>query len=45
VCRYILGDGRDREGDELANGVYFYKVAMSVNGKSEEVIQKFAIVK
>jgi hypothetical protein len=38
-------DGRDRDGDELANGVYFYKVVMSVNGKTEEVIQKLAIVK
>ena len=38
-------DGRDRDGDELANGVYFYKVMMTVNGKSEEVIQKLAIVK
>ncbi len=35
-------DGRDREGDELANGVYFYKIIMNVGGKSEEVIQKLA---
>ena len=41
----VSWDGRDRDGDELANGVYFYKVAMTVNGKSEEVIQKLAIVK
>jgi hypothetical protein len=38
-------DGRDRDGDELANGVYFYKIVMSVGGKTQEVIQKLAIVK
>ena len=38
-------DGRDRDGDELANGVYFYKIVMNVDGKSEEVVQKLAIVK
>ena len=41
----VAWDGRDRDGDELANGVYFYKIAMSVDGKSQEVIQKLAIVK
>jgi hypothetical protein len=29
----------------LANGVYLYKIVMSIDGKSEEVIQKLAIVK
>jgi hypothetical protein len=38
-------DGRDREGDEVANGVYFYKVLMTVGGKTEEVIQKLAKVR
>ena len=38
-------DGRDREGDELANGVYFYKIAMDVGGKTQEVIQKLAKVR
>ncbi len=38
-------DGRDRDGDEIANGVYFYKISMTVDGKSQEVIQKLAIVK
>jgi hypothetical protein len=41
----VQWDGRDRDGDELANGVYFYKVLMNVGGKSEEVVQKLAIVK
>jgi len=35
-------DGRDTDGDELANGVYFYKVSMRIDDKSEEVIQKMA---
>jgi flagellar hook assembly protein FlgD len=38
-------DGRDRDGDVLSNGVYLYKVVMSIDGKSEEVIQKLVIVK
>jgi hypothetical protein len=41
----IPWDGRDREGAEIANGVYLYKVVMSIDGKSEEVIQKLAKVR
>ncbi len=41
----IPWDGRDRDGDEIANGVYLYKVTMNVDGKSEEVIQKLAKVR
>lgn len=39
------GDGRDEDGDVLANGVYLYKVIMKDGDKSEEVTQKLAIVK
>jgi hypothetical protein len=39
----ILWDGRDNEGDEVANGYYFYKVTMQKNGgRSAEVIEKMA---
>ena len=41
----IPWDGRDRDGDEVANGVYFYKIVMSVGGKTQEVIQKLAKVR
>lgn len=41
----IYWDGRDEDGDALANGVYLYKVIMKAGDKSEEVTQKLAIVK
>jgi len=41
----IYWDGRDEDGDILANGVYFYKVIMKDGDKSEEVTQKLAIVR
>jgi flagellar hook assembly protein FlgD len=41
----IYWDGRDEDGDLLANGVYLYKVIMNAGDKSEEVTQKLAIVK
>ncbi|MGB2869688.1 MAG: C25 family cysteine peptidase [Bacteroidota bacterium] len=41
----IYWDGRDEDGNELANGVYFYKVLFSVDDQSQEVIQKLAKVK
>jgi hypothetical protein len=41
----VSWNGRDREGDEVANGVYFYKIVMAVDGKTEEVIQKLAKVR
>ena len=41
----IFWDGRDEDGDVLANGVYLYKVIMKAGEKSEEVTQKLAIVK
>ncbi len=41
----ILWDGKDRDGSELANGIYLYKVTMSSEGTSAEVIQKLVKVR
>ncbi|HWP81075.1 MAG TPA: C25 family cysteine peptidase [Bacteroidota bacterium] len=41
----VRWNGRDAEGDELANGVYFYKLVMRLGEKNEEVIQKLAKVR
>ncbi|MGB5287879.1 MAG: FlgD immunoglobulin-like domain containing protein, partial [Ignavibacteriaceae bacterium] len=41
----IFWNGRDQDGDVLANGVYLYKVIMKAGDKTEDVTQKLAIVK
>jgi hypothetical protein len=41
----IYWDGRDEDGDVIANGVYIYKVIMQADGKSQDVTQKLAVVK
>jgi hypothetical protein len=41
----IFWDGKDEDGDEIGNGVYFYKLIMKSNGKTETVTQKFAKIK
>jgi hypothetical protein len=41
----ILWNGKDRDGDSIANGIYFYKVVSKVDGKNVEVIQKLAKVR
>jgi hypothetical protein len=41
----IYWDGRDSQGDLLANGVYFYKMIMKKGDKIENVVQKLAIVR
>jgi len=41
----IYWDGRDEDGDIIANGVYLYKVILTAGGKTEDVIQKLAIVR
>jgi hypothetical protein len=41
----IYWDGRDSQGDLLANGVYFYKMIMKKGDKTENVIQKLAIIR
>ncbi|MCX7833051.1 MAG: hypothetical protein N2490_02425, partial [Ignavibacteria bacterium] len=41
----IFWDGRDDDGDEVANGVYFYKLVVEGDGKKETPIQKLVILK
>ncbi len=41
----IEWDGRDEDGDLVANGVYLYKVVLKKNGKSETTTNKLAIVR
>jgi hypothetical protein len=41
----IYWDGKDEDGDRLANGVYLYKVIMKAGDKTEAVTQKLAIVR
>ena len=41
----IPWDGRDQNGDAVANGVYFYKVSAVQDGKRVEVVEKLARVR
>ena len=41
----IYWDGRDQDGDMLANGVYFYKITLVKGDKKDNIIQKIAIVR
>ncbi len=41
----IYWDGKDEDGDRLANGVYFYKMYIKKDDKTESVTQKLAIVR
>ncbi len=41
----IFWDGRDDDGDALANGVYFYKLIVEGDGKKETPIQRLAVLK
>lgn len=36
----LYWNGRDRDGDEIANGVYFYRVVISGNGQQVAATQK-----
>ncbi|MBS1513774.1 MAG: hypothetical protein JSS63_01995 [Bacteroidetes bacterium] len=38
-------DGRDNDGDAIANGVYFYKMILTGNSKIETKIEKIAVLK
>ena len=38
-------DGRDQDGDTIANGVYFYQIEVSVAGKTTSVLGKLAKVR
>ncbi len=41
----IPWNGRDEDGDEIANGVYLYKVITKFNDKTKTLIQKFSKLK
>jgi len=41
----ILWDGRDQDGDELGNGVYFYKIIAKFPDKTQVKTQKLAKVR
>lgn len=41
----IYWDGKDQDGDTPANGVYFYKIIISKDGKKENITQKLAIIR
>jgi hypothetical protein len=41
----IHWDGRDADGDAIANGVYFYKLVTSIGGETSEQVGRFAIVR
>jgi hypothetical protein len=40
----VYWNGRDHDGDDIANGIYFYKIIAKSNGSATEVIQKLAKV-
>ncbi len=41
----IYWDGRDSDGEIMANGIYLYKLILEDTGKTETAIQKLAILK
>jgi hypothetical protein len=41
----IYWDGRDEDGDPIANGVYIYKVIMQAGDTTQDVTQKLAVVR
>lgn len=41
----FLWDGRDRDGDRIANGVYLYKIIARQSSRQAEVIEKLVIMR
>lgn len=41
----VYWNGRDKDGDEVANGVYFYKIIAKSNGETKEAIQKLVKIR
>ena len=41
----VFWDGRDGDGDYIANGVYFYKIIVDGNNKKETSLQKLVVLK
>ena len=40
----IYWDGRDEDGDEISNGIYFYKVISRLNNETKVITEKLAKV-
>jgi hypothetical protein len=41
----IYWDGRDEDGDDVGNGIYFYKIISRLNNETKVITQKLAKVK
>jgi len=41
----VLWDGKDEDGDEIANGVYLYKLSLKKGDKTKSITQKLAILR
>jgi len=41
----IYWDGRDEDGDRIANGVYFYKLSVRQQGRSNEYVGRFSVLR
>jgi flagellar hook assembly protein FlgD len=41
----VYWDGKDQDGDLIANGLYFYKVIARLKGETKSVTQKLAKIK
>jgi hypothetical protein len=41
----IFWDGKDNDGDELANGVYLYKISVKKGNRTQSTFQKLAVLK
>ncbi len=41
----ISWDGRDEDGDYIANGVYFYKLIVNADSKRETALQKLVVLR
>jgi flagellar hook assembly protein FlgD len=42
----IFWDGRDEDGDELANGVYFFKISVrGENGERKERVERLVVLR
>jgi hypothetical protein len=41
----VIWDGKDEDGDDVANGLYFYRMSVTGNGRSVSKIEKLARVR
>ena len=42
IKRYVAFDGKDEDGDQVANGVYLYKVIIKKGNETRNVTEKLA---